>query len=114
MIWLFIALITAAVIGALLLPLFRELSAQNSRQRQEITIFADQLAELEREVATGLVSAEAAAATRIEIERRILASGERTNRTPASATGASARMIAVFLVASLAPLAAFAIYLATG
>jgi cytochrome c-type biogenesis protein CcmH len=114
MIWLLIALITAAVIGALLLPLFRELSAQNSRQRQEITIFADQLAELEREVAAGLVSAEAAAATKIEIERRILASGERTDRKPASATAASARMIAVVLVASLAPLAAFAIYFATG
>ena len=114
MIWLFMALITATVIGALLLPLFRELSAQNSRQRQEITIFADQLAELEREVAAGLVSAEAAAATKIEIERRILASGERTDRKPASATAASARMIAVVLVASLAPLAAFAIYLATG
>jgi len=117
MIWLFIALITAAVIGALLLPLFREVSARNSRQKQEITIFADQLAELQREVAAGLVSAEAAAATKLEIERRILASGERDGRvdgTAASTAAASARMIAVVLVASLAPLAAFAIYLATG
>jgi cytochrome c-type biogenesis protein CcmH len=117
MIWLFIALITAAVIGALLLPLFREVSTRASRQKQEITIFADQLAELQREVAAGLVSAEAAAATRLEIERRILASGERdatADGKPASATAASARMFAVILVASLAPLAAFAIYLATG
>lgn len=117
MIWLFIALITAAVIGALLLPLFREVSAWNSRQKQEITIFADQLAELQREVAAGIVSAEAGAATKLEIERRILVTGERDGRvdgTAASATAASARMIAVVLVASLAPLAAFAIYLASG
>ena len=117
MIWLFIALITAAVIGALLLPLFREVSGRISRQKQEITIFADQLAELDREVAAGLISADAAAATRTEIERRILVSGERNGSTagePASGVAASGRMIAVVLVASLAPLAAFAIYLATG
>ncbi|MCK7510626.1 MAG: c-type cytochrome biogenesis protein CcmI [Desulfobacterales bacterium] len=72
MIWLFIASITAVVIGALLLPLFREVSARNSRQKQEITIFADQLAELQREVAAGLISADAAAATKLEIERRDL------------------------------------------
>lgn len=116
MIWLFIALITAAVIGALLLPLFRELSARTSRQKQEITIFADQLAELDREVAAGLISADAAAATKTEIERRILASGERkgSGGEPAAGAAASSRMIAVVLVASLAPLAAFAIYLATG
>lgn len=117
MIWLFIALITAAVVGALLLPLFRAVSARNSRQKQEITIFADQLAELQREVAAGLVTADAASATKLEIERRILASGERDRRgdgTATTETAASARMVAVVLVASLTPLAAFAIYLATG
>jgi cytochrome c-type biogenesis protein CcmH len=117
MIWLFVALTTIVVIGALLLPLFRDVAFRSSRQKQEITIFADQLAELEREAAAGLISAEAAAATRIEIERRILASGGdggSVEPNPATDASGSARMVAVVLVASLAPLAAFAIYLATG
>src|SRR5262245_58992037 len=117
MIWLFLAIITIAVIAALLLPLFRHGHRSDARQQGEIAIYRDQLTELEREVATGLVAAEAAAATKLEIERKILASGERSDAaTPPrpAAEAASARMAAVVLVASLAPLAAFAIYFATG
>jgi len=117
MIWLFLAIITIAVIAVLLLPLFRQGQRSDARQQREIAIYRDQLAELEREVAAGLVAAEAAAATRLEIERQILSSGDQTDTAPpprpAVAT-ASARMAAVILVASLAPLAAFAIYFATG
>src|SRR5262245_6521431 len=116
MIWLFLAIITIAVIAALLLPLFRHGQRPDARQQSEIAIYRDQLAELEREVAAGLVAAEAAAATNLEIERKILASGDSTDTAPSQqpTSVASARMAAVILVASLAPIAAFAIYLATG
>lgn len=116
MIWLFLAIITIAVIAALLLPLFRHGHRPDARQQSEIAIYRDQLAELEREVAAGLVGAEAAAATKLEIERKILASGDRKDATtsPQVTAAASARMGAVIVVASLAPLAAFAIYFATG
>jgi cytochrome c-type biogenesis protein CcmH len=116
MIWLFIVLVTAAVIGTLLLPLFRDAPARMSRQRHEIGIFADQLAELQREADTGLVAPEAAAATRLEIERRILASGggNRDDAPAPEVATAGSRMFAVVLVASLAPLAALAAYLAIG
>lgn len=116
MIWLFLALITAAVIGVLLLPLFRQGMRREDRDRREIDIYGDQLAELLREAGAGLISAEAAAQARIEIERKILAGseGRRGAATPDEATAAGPRMAAVVLVASLAPLAAFAIYLTTG
>jgi len=116
MIWLFLALITVAVIGALLLPLFRQGKRRESRHRREIAIYSDQLAELQREAGAGLISTEAAAAARVEIERRILASSESQDGGGAAAgpVAATSRMATVVLVASLAPLAAFAIYLATG
>jgi len=115
MIWLFLALITAAVIGALLLPLFRQSKRGEDRQRREIAIYGDQLAELQREAGAGLIAAEAAATAKIEIERKVLAIGESKNAAaPTESATASSRMAAAVLVASLAPLAAFAIYLATG
>src|SRR5215510_1185949 len=116
MIWLFLAIITVAVVAVLLLPLFRQGVHAEARQQREISIYRDQLAELEREVAAGLIATEPAAATKLEIERKILASGDRgsTASSSESAAAPSARMAAVVLVASLAPLAAFAIYFATG
>jgi cytochrome c-type biogenesis protein CcmH len=115
MIWLFLAVITIAVVAMLLLPLFRQGARAIARQQREIAIYRDQLAELEREVAAGLIAADAAAATKLEIERKILASGERGDAAaPAQTATTAARMVAVVLVASLAPLAAFAIYFATG
>jgi cytochrome c-type biogenesis protein CcmH len=116
MIWLLLALITTAVIGLLLLPLFRQSIRGADRQRRELAIYSDQLAELQREASAGLISAEAATAARVEIERRILASGENPDggSTAAEPAAAASRMAAVVIVASLAPLAAFAIYLATG
>jgi cytochrome c-type biogenesis protein CcmH len=116
MIWLFLAIITLAVVAVLLLPLFRQGRRTETRQQREIAIYRDQLAELDREVAAGLIAADAAAATKLEIERKILASDERGSTAPSPQPPAapSARMAAVVLVASLAPLAAFAIYFATG
>ena len=116
MIWLFLAIITIAVVAVLLLPLFRRGVHAEARLQREIAIYRDQLAELEREVAAGLIATEAAAATKLEIERKILASVDRGNLAPPPhpAAAPSARMAAVVLVASLAPLAAFAIYFATG
>jgi cytochrome c-type biogenesis protein CcmH len=99
-----------------LLPLFRQGVHTEVRQPREIAIYRDQLAELEREVAAGLIATEAAAATKLEIERKILVSDERgsTAPSPQPTAAPSVRMAAVVLVASLAPLAAFAIYFATG
>lgn len=116
MIWLLLALIAVAVIGLLLLPLFRQGVRREDRHRREIAIYNDQLAELQREAGAGLISAEAAAAAKLEIERRILATGEGQNGAvrPTEPAASGARLAAVVLVASLAPLAAFAIYLATG
>jgi cytochrome c-type biogenesis protein CcmH len=115
MIWLVLAVITLAVIAVLLLPLFRQGPRIETRQEREIGIYRDQLAELHRETNAGLIGAEAAAATKLEIERKILASeGGDTAPRPPAAAATNARMAAVVLVASLAPLAAFAIYFATG
>ncbi|HEY7687732.1 MAG TPA: c-type cytochrome biogenesis protein CcmI [Dongiaceae bacterium] len=115
MIWLFVAIITVIVVGLLLLPLFRQGTPAQLRRRQELAIYGDQLAELQREADAGLIGAETAAAAKLEIERKILARGKEPDSSAAAEpSAAGARMAAVIVVASLAPLAAFAIYLATG
>lgn len=70
-----LALLTGFALAALLLPLLRRRYRVESRGAHDLAIYRDQLAELKREVASGVVSREAEKAARIEIERRILASG---------------------------------------
>ncbi|MCX8101350.1 MAG: c-type cytochrome biogenesis protein CcmI [Geminicoccaceae bacterium] len=81
---LLFALLTLLVVGALALPLLRRPAA--ARERPELAVYKDQLAELERDVARGLIGAEEAAAARREIERRLLraaaASGPALSASP--------------------------------
>ncbi len=74
--WFVFALMTVAAIFAVLLPLGRSGRAQN--QGSEVAVYKDQLAEIERDLAAGLIAAPEAEAARVEISRRLLAAaGER-------------------------------------
>lgn len=69
--WVAMAVLTAAVTVALLVPLFRKRAAADDAGPQS-AIYRDQLAEIARDVARGVLPEDEAAAARAEIGRRLL------------------------------------------
>lgn len=114
MIWAVCAAITLIVIAVLLRPLFGHGAATALRQTKEVVIFRDQLAELDREIEANLVSADEAGAARVELERKILAAARQDSVEAPSAAGPWLRRTSAALIAGVAPLGAFAVYLLTG
>ena len=74
--WITIAVLTAVALGLLLVPLARRGRAPApTRAQYDITVYRDQLAEVDRDLERGLFGDEQAKAARIEIQRRMLAAG---------------------------------------
>jgi cytochrome c-type biogenesis protein CcmH len=73
--WIVAALLTLVASTAILLPLVRQPSAPPSGAKHDIEVYRDQLAELDRDAARGLVSTLEAEQMRAEIARRILQLG---------------------------------------
>lgn len=91
LIWLLIALMLLATIVALALPVLRARAPDASTADHDLTVFTDQLAELDRDKERGLINDAEFAQARAEVGRRILAarkqqeaggnaSGSATNR----------------------------------
>lgn len=77
LLWVMFALLTAAVLGALLWPFAVSRSASApSRDTPNVTVYKDQLGELERDRDRGLISDREAEAARAEIARRLLSAVE--------------------------------------
>ncbi len=88
MIWLFTAVLTLLAIGVLALSL-RTKSATGQGTDSTAAIYADQLAELERDVARGMVSEPDAKAARTEIKRNILRQARAGGSTPQASSQVS-------------------------
>ncbi|MBH5385669.1 c-type cytochrome biogenesis protein CcmI [Bradyrhizobium diversitatis] len=109
--WFVFALMTVAAIFAVLWPLGRSSGAQD--QGSEVAVYKDQLAEVERDLAAGLIPAPEAEAARVEISRRLLAAAA---SEPAMAPRSNLkwrRAAAVLALAGL-PLVAVAVYMPLG
>jgi cytochrome c-type biogenesis protein CcmH len=108
MIWLLIALISGLAVLALVLPVLRPTSANES---QGLGAFAGQLEELKRDADLGLIELDAAAAAEREIQRRAALA-----KSQAGSDGvASPRLrLTVLAGATLAAMAAVLIYMQIG
>jgi len=113
-----LALLTTVTVGALLVPLLRAGARRTERLDSALAIYRDQLAEIERARADGTTPEAEAAASRIEIERRILAAA---NAAPKNGESASAPKDSSALhrflppaLALLIPLLALGVYLNVG
>ncbi|QIE55139.1 c-type cytochrome biogenesis protein CcmI [Pikeienuella piscinae] len=107
-----IAIAAALVAGLVAVrPLLASRSAAAPRAAHDAQVFRDQLKELERDVARGVVTEADAEATRLEISRRLLAADaeSRTDEAPAAAPPALSRGLAAALIIA-APLAATWLY----
>lgn len=110
--WFVFAMMTAAAIFAVVWPLGRGTRAP--RQGTETTVYKDQLAEVERDAAVGLIGSGEAEAARVEISRRLLAAADDDQHAaPAAARTGLRRAVAVVALVGL-PLIAVAFYLPLG
>jgi len=111
--WLGLALMTAVAILAVLWPLARRTGSL--RSGSDVAVYRDQLEEIERDRAAGLIADPEAASAQVEVSRRLLAAAEVPPAPQASADVATWRRRAVALVALLVvPLGAAGLYLALG
>ena len=111
MIWIVFAAMTAAVIGALLLPVVSSKPAGSVAERNahDRAVFRDQLAELDRDVERGTIGQADADAARNEISRRLIAAAQEPARRTVS-TFAWAAIAATLIV----PAVALPLYLRAG
>lgn len=109
--WIAMAALAAAACFPLLAALTR---AAKLRPRSDpaMAIYRDQLDEVERDLARGVVVAGEAEAARTEIARRLLHEGGDGRRQAARAAAEPARLATTLIIAM--PLAALAFYLAIG
>jgi cytochrome c-type biogenesis protein CcmH len=109
--WFVFALMTAAAIFAVLWPLGRR--GQPQKDGSEAAVYKDQLTEIDRDVAAGLIGPPEAEAARVEISRRLLAAAD-NQRDPPLASSVSLRRSAAILALVGLPIVAVALYLPLG
>jgi cytochrome c-type biogenesis protein CcmH len=111
--WFALALMTAAAILAVLWPLARR--ASSSRSGSDVAIYRDQLDEIKRDRAAGLIEDNEAASAQVEVSRRLIAAADAQTALPSDVPSARWRRRAVAIVALvLLPLGATGFYLALG
>jgi len=108
--------VLAAVVGmALAGPLLRRNPAPAARAEYDMTVFRDQLKEIERDAAQGLLDAETAEAARLEVQRRMLAADTELQAGSGAAAGSGGpRRLTAVLIGAGVPLAAAALYIVLG
>ncbi|CAN5368003.1 c-type cytochrome biogenesis protein CcmI [soil metagenome] len=98
--WFVFALMTAAAVFAVLWPLGRGTGAV-VREGSEAVVYKDQLAEVQRDAAAGMIGASEAEAARVEISRRLLAASDAESGAVASSNLLFRRAVAVSALAGL-------------
>ena len=106
-----LAVMTVVVVATVLAPLVKGAREAPSRAQFDRAVYRDQLKELGRDVARGLIDADQAATARLEIERRLLAADAQPEAAPARSAGSP--LLALSLSLALSTAAAL-IYLALG
>ncbi|UGY01885.1 c-type cytochrome biogenesis protein CcmI [Bradyrhizobium quebecense] len=110
--WFVFALMTVAAIFAVLWPLSRRGRADTGGS--EVVVYRDQLAEIDRDMAAGIIGAAEADAARIEISRRLLAAADQSeHEAPVPGSLRLRRTAAIVALVGL-PVIASGFYLALG
>lgn len=113
--WIAAAAVTVLTLVALIVPLVRKpAGADAARAEFDLTVYKDQLAEVDRDLERGVLSEDQALAARTEIERRMLAatSGDDDGAPAARSPRLSGALIAVLAIAL--PLGAAGLYYSVG
>lgn len=118
LLWVFGGLLTALSVLLLVQPLLRRHPPAQPREAHDATIVADQLVEIDRDQADGLIDGEAAAAARRELKRRLLTALERvrpaTDAADAPPPHSRYGRLLGLLLALTVPALAIAVYVLLG
>lgn len=113
--WIIAAALTALCVAVLLNTLLKARAADGPRSAFDLTVYKDQLSEVDRDIDRGLLNEMQARSARLEIERRMLATtsaGAEVSQEPLEAAKSN-RWMAWFLAAAL-PGLALGLYLNLG
>src|SRR5690349_24798929 len=110
--WLVFALMTAAAIFAVLWPLGRARVSQGSGN--DVAVYRDQLDEIARDRAAGLIGEREAEAARVEVSRRLIAAADAAPADAVVAGGTLRRRFVGIAALIAVPLVAGGLYLAPG
>src|SRR6478752_10415162 len=91
LLWLVFSLMTAAAIFAVLWPLSRPHAL---RSGNELAVYRDQLDEIARDRAAGLIGEAEAEAARVEVSRRLIAAADTAHAKPTATSGTLRRRVA--------------------
>lgn len=99
--WVIAGALSCAVAGLLILAARRGRGAGRSASASDISVYRDQLAEVERDLARGIVTETEADAVKIEVSRRLLAADAARDHDAATARGGAfwAALIVVLCIA---------------
>jgi cytochrome c-type biogenesis protein CcmH len=111
MLWFVLALMTAAAIFAVLWPLARRTPLPTG---SDVAVYRDQLDEIERDRATGMIGEREADAARVEVSRRLLAAADAVTLQPPASHAGWRRRAAAVAALILLPLGAAGFYLTLG
>jgi cytochrome c-type biogenesis protein CcmH len=107
--WIVAALLTLGASLAILLPMLRTDEGAAAVGAYDVEVYRDQLAELDRDAARGLIRPAEAEEARAEIGRRILQVGRACNSGKPSARGRNGRLLASAAVLAV-PLVSWSLY----
>lgn len=110
--WFVFALMTAAAVFALLWPLGRRRAP--AAAGHDVAVYRDQLAEIDHDAASGLISASDADTARIEISRRLLRAADRESGAAPLSSSTLRRRVAALAALLLLPAVAVALYVTLG
>jgi cytochrome c-type biogenesis protein CcmH len=116
--WIIIAVLTAGLAAILLFPLLRGAAGEVPDRAGEAAVYRDQMKELERDRASGLIGAEDADYARAEIGRRLLAASAKAGVSAADGPKPELRKrghaLATAFIIVILPAIGLCLYLATG
>lgn len=111
LIWALFAGMTAVAVLFVLMPVLRRArETAPDVEAGEVSVYRDQLAEIDRDLEAGLVGPTEAEAARAEISRRILRAGK---AAPVAATGARSRLLPALTILAV-PIVALGLYARLG
>ena len=115
-VWLIFAVLTGAAIWAVLRPLIATPKDKPASEAEfEVTLYRDQLAEIDRDLARGTIGEAEAESARLEVSRRLLAADEEARKgEPDEAAGPGTRKWVALGIIVLVPLFSLGIYLTRG
>lgn len=111
MIWIILGLMAALAVALLIVPLWRARPKPAARLDYDLAVYKDQLAELDREIERGVLTADQAEAARTEIQRRMLTAADQAEAATAPARRPLGAALAVVVTV---PVLAFGLYSVLG